>query len=344
MPLPSAPPSSGTIGPGQYAMRIVIPGGSGQVGSILARVFHRDGHEVTVLSRVPAASASPWATARWDGATLGPWADALDGSDVVVNLAGHSVDCRYGETNRRLIMSSRIDSTRVVGEAIRRASRPPRVWLQASTATIYAHRYDAPNDEATGIIGGSEKDAPDKWRFSIDVATAWERTLDEADVPGTRKVKLRSAMTMSPDRGGIFDVLLSLVRRGLGGRCGDGRQYVSWIHHEDFVAAIYWIIEHDDLEGAVNLASPKPLPNAAFMRALREAWGIRVGLPAATWMLEIGAVFMRTETELILKSRRVVPGRLLQEGFSFRHPEWPEAARDLCDQWRHPNRGRNDAA
>ncbi len=320
-------------------MKIVIPGGSGQVGTLLARAFHGDGHDVLVLSRNPATA--PWPTSRWDGATLGPWVDAINGADVVVNLAGYSVNCRYHKANRELILKSRIDSTRVVGEAIAQSSRPPRTWLQASTATIYAHRYDAANDEDTGIIGGSEKNAPSTWKFSIDVATSWEETLDAAEVPNTRKVKLRSAMTMSPDLGGIFDTLLGLVRRGLGGRSGDGRQYVSWIHYEDFVRALYWLIEHDDVSGAVNLASPNPLPNAAFMRAIRDEWGLRIGLPATAWMLEVGAILLRTETELILKSRRVVPGRLLQQGFSFRYPTWQEAAHNLCDEWRRVN-GRRD--
>ncbi len=229
----------------------------------------------------------------------------------------------------------------MIGEAIARVGRPPAVWLQAGTATIYAHRYDAPNDEASGVLGGSEPRAPDTWRFSIDVATAWERALDEAQTPKTRKVKLRSAMTMSPDPGGVFDVLLGLVRRGLGGRAGDGRQFVSWIHDQDFVRAIYHIIEHDTLTGAVNLAAPGPVPNADFMRTLRQAWGIGFGLPAARWMLEIGAVFLRTETELILKSRRVVPGRLIQNGFAFNFPTWPEAARDLCYRWREMRLSKN---
>ena len=241
----------------------------------------------------------------------------------------------YDNENRRAILQSRVDSTRIVGQAIAQAARPPRVWLQAATATIYAHRYDAAHDEATGLLGGSEAHAPDTWRFSIDVAKAWEREVEEAGpVPQTRKVVLRSAMTMSPDRGGVFDVLLRLVRFGLGGQSGDGRQFVSWIHEADFIRAIRWLIEHDDVAGPVNLAAPYPLPNAEFMRALREAWGIRLGLPAAAWMLEIGAVFLRTETELILKSRRVVPGRLLQQGFHFEFPTWPEAARDLCERWR----------
>ncbi len=313
-------------------MKIVIPGGSGQVGTILARAFQQDGHEVVVLSRTP--GAAPWRTALWDARTPGDWVREVDGADVVINLAGRSVNCRYDARNRREILASRVESTRVLGEAVARAARPPGVWLQASTATIYAHRYDAPNDEATGILGGAEPDAPETWRFSIDVARFWERALDEAPAPRTRKVKMRAAMVMSPDRGGVFDTLLGLVRRGLGGRSGDGRQYVSWIHHVDFVRAVRWLIGNGAIEGAVNLAAPNPLPNADFMRALREAWGISLGLPATKWMLEIGALFLGTETELVLKSRRVVPGRLLQEGFTFDFPAWPEAARDLCAAWR----------
>ena len=169
------------------------------------------------------------------------------------------------------------------------------------------------------------------------MASSWEKALDETVVPRTRKVKLRSAMVMGPDPGGIFDTLLRLVRFGLGGRAGDGRQYVSWIHQKDFVSAIDWLIDQDDFAGAVNLAAPNPLPNAKFMKALRRAWGASIGLPAAAWMLEIGAIFLRTETELILKSRRVVPGRLLREGFAFQFPTWPEAARDLCGRWREQN-------
>jgi uncharacterized protein (TIGR01777 family) len=204
------------------------------------------------------------------------------------------------------------------------------VWLQASTATIYAHRYDSPNDEHSGILGGGEPDAPDSWRFSIDVARAWERAFEESVVDGTRKVALRSAMTLSPDRGGVFDALLGLARCGLGGRAGDGRQFISWIHYDDFIAAVRWLIERDDLDGAVNVAAPNPLPNEEFMQVLRKACGVRLGLPATKWMLEIGAVFMRTETELILKSRRVVPARLLEDGFAFKYPDWRDAAIDLC--------------
>lgn len=317
-------------------MKVVIPGGSGQVGKILARAFYGSGNDVVVLSRSP--RSGPWRTVSWDGQTLGEWAAEIDGADVVINLAGRSVNCRYNPANRKEILDSRVLSTRVVGEAIAKAKRPPPVWLQASTATIYSHRYDASNDEATGIIGGNEPDVPDTWRFSIDVARSWEEEANRAQTPQTRKVLLRSAMTMSPDPGGIFDVLVKLVRRGLGGRAGDGKQYVSWIHETDFVNAVRWLIEHREIEGPVNLTAPGALPNDAFMRELREAAGVKIGLPAMKWMLEIGAVFMRTETELILKSRRVWPGKLLGGGFKFEFPEWKEAARELAERVVPPNR------
>jgi uncharacterized protein len=316
-------------------MKIVIPGGTGQVGTILARSFHADGHDVVVLGRDP--EPREWRVERWDAKTLGDWAGEFEGADVVINLAGRNVNCRYNPENRRQIIDSRVDSTRVVGEAIAAASNPPKVWLQASTATIYGHRYDAPNDEITGIIGGSEPDVPDTWRFSIDVAKAWEKAANDAITPKTRKVLMRSAMTMSPDRDGIFDVLLGLVKKGLGGTSGNGRQYLSWIHEADFINSVNWLIEYDDLSGAVNLASPSPMPNKDFMRILREAWGTSIGLPATEWMLAIGAVLMRTETELVLKSRRVVPTRLLESGFEFEFPHWEQAARDLCRRWREQN-------
>jgi uncharacterized protein len=321
-------------------MKIVMPGGSGQIGAILARAFQRDGHEVVVISRRPVGG--PWRMVLWDGASLGDWSQELDGCDAVINLAGRGVNCRYTAANRRAILDSRVLSTRVVGQAIAHVKRPPRVWLQASTATIYSHRFDTANDETSGLIGGEERDAPDAWKFSIDVARAWERELDQSAVP-SRKVALRSAVTMSPDPGGPFDTLLGLVRRGLGGSAGDGRQYVSWIHDSDFVEAIRWLIDHEEVEGPVIIAAPNPLPNAEFMRVLREAAGVPLGLPAAGWMLAVGAVFMQTETELILKSRRVVPTRLLERGFVFKYPSWRDAAFDLHRRWKAVRRDRTAA-
>jgi uncharacterized protein (TIGR01777 family) len=306
-------------------MKIVIPGGTGQVGTILDRALTAAGHDVVVLTRRPTRERE----IGWDGETPGPWTEVIDGSDVVINLAGRSVGCRYTEANLRAMMDSRVRSTQVVGEAIAAAARPPRVWLQMSTATVYAHRFDAPNDEATGVIGGAEPDVPGYWAYSVEIARNWERAQEQADTPHTRKVALRSAMVMSPDRGGVFDVLLRLARLGLGGPVAGGRQYVSWIHDRDFVRAVEFLVDRGDLTGPVNLAAPGPLPQRAFMRELRSAWGVPVGLPATKWMAELGAFALRSDTELLLKSRRVVPGRLSAAGFAFEYAGWPEAAGDL---------------
>jgi uncharacterized protein (TIGR01777 family) len=268
----------------------------------------------------------------------------VDGSDVVINLAGRSVSCRYTKDNLTEMMRSRVRSARVVGEAIAAAGRPPRAWLQMSTATIYAHTYGTANDDVTGVIGGSEEGVPGYWAFSVDIAQAWERELDEADVPATRKVALRAAMVMTPDRGGVFDVLSRMARLGLGGPVAGGGQYVSWIHEDDFTGAVRFIIDHDILVGPVNLASPGPVRQRDLMRELRAAWGVPVGLPATRWMAELGALAMRSDTELLLKSRRVVPGLLTAAGFEFRHGTWPEAARDLVQRVRSGDGGVHRAA
>ncbi|MET7358857.1 TIGR01777 family oxidoreductase [Streptomyces sp. NPDC005562] len=306
-------------------MKIVLPGGTGQVGGVLRRALTAAGHEVVVLTRRPGRDGE----VPWDGRALGPWAEELDGSDVVINLAGRSVSCRYTEENLRAMMDSRVDSARVVGEAIAAARKPPRVWLQMSTATIYAHRFDAPNDEATGAIGGDEPGLPGYWSYSVDIARNWEREQERAATPDTRKVALRSTMVMSPDRGGVFDHLLWMARLGLGGPVAGGAQYVSWIHDRDFVRAVEFLIDREEIAGPVNLAAPGPLPHREFMRALRGACGMPVGLPATRWMAEVGAFVLRSDTELLLKSRRVVPGRLRDAGFTFDHGAWPRAAADL---------------
>lgn len=323
------------------ALQIVIPGGTGHLGHILARHFSSRGDNVTVLTRKPNSSRFaddahgaaeepiPWRRLHWDGENLGDWVDALEGADVILNLAGRSVNCRYTAENQREILESRVRSTRVLGEAIQSLAGPPKVWMNASTATIYRHSLDRDMDEASGEIGGGEANAPASWRFSIDVATRWEQAFISSKTPNTRKVALRSAMVMSPESGGTFDLLLGLVRSGLGGASGSGKQFVSWIHDADFVRAIDFVIDRDEFEGCVNVASPGPLPNSEFMRDLRDTWGVQIGLPATAWMLELGAILLRTESELILKSRRVVPGRLLENGFAFQFPGWVEASRDL---------------
>jgi len=319
-------------------LRIVLPGGSGQVGRVLARYFQNRGHHVTVLTRGP--YTAPWQTVHWDGLHVGPWTEHLEGADVCINLAGRSVNCRYGEGNRGAIYHSRIDTTRLLNHVIRGLAEPPRVWLNASTATIYRHALDRPMDEATGELGGYEmiserRRAPETWNFSVHVAKDWERTFFETETPRTRKVALRSAITFSPAPGSAFGVLSNLVRVGLGGTQGNGRQLVSWIHETDFARAVEFLIEREDLAGPVNLAAPNPLPNHEFMAALREAWEMPNGLPAPAFLIKIAAFFLRTEPELVLKSRCVVPGRLLHAGFMFEFPSWPEAAQDLEWQWRH---------
>lgn len=311
-------------------MKVVIPGGTGQVGAILDRALTSDGHDVVILTRSPTGGRK----VRWDGATLGAWTEQIDGSDVVINLAGRSVSCRYTAENLDAMMRSRVDSARVVGQAIAAAARPPKVWLQMSTATIYAHRFDAANDEQSGLIGGDEPGVPGYWAYSVDIARNWEAAQQQATTPDTRKVALRSAMVMSPDRGGVFDVLGWLARLGLGGPVAGGRQYVSWIHDRDFVRAVRFLVERDDLTGAVNLAAPGPLPQREFMRTLRLAWRRPVGLPATAWMAEIGAFVIRSDTELLLKSRRVVPRRLIDAGFEFDYPDWTAAAADLVHRRR----------
>jgi uncharacterized protein len=313
----------------EAVVKILIPGGSGHVGTLLSRALLADGHELVVLSRGerPPGAGGRWL--RWDGRSAGAWTAELDGCDAVINLAGRSVNCRYTPANLRQMMDSRVESTRVVGEAIAAARRPPSVWLQMSTATIYAHRFDAPNDEVSGIIGGAESGVPAYWAFSVDIAKAWEAAQRQAATPHTRRVALRTAMVMDPAPGGVFHVLRRMARLGLGGPVAGGGQYVSWIHDRDFVRAVTFLLSRDDLAGPVNLAAPGPVPQRDLMRALRTAMGMPLALPATKAMAELGAFVIRSDTELLLKSRRVVPTRLLDAGFAVDHPTWPEAVQDL---------------
>ncbi len=305
-------------------MKVVLAGGTGQVGQVLQRHFAVRRDEVVVLSR--------GSHVRWDGRTLGPWARELDGADVVINLAGRSVSCRYTKDNLAQMLSSRVDSARVIGEAIEQCAAPPRLWLQMSTATIYADTRGPAHDES-GELGGHEPGVPPYWELSVRIARDWEAAQQERDLPGTRRVALRAAMVMSPDKGGVFDVLSRMVPLALAGPVAGGCQYVSWIHDQDFCRVVDHLIA-GDLSGPVNVCSPEPLPQRELMRVLKRARGHYLGLPATRWMAEIGAWALRSDTELLLKSRRVVPGRLLEDGFVFDHPSWPEAARDLVDRRR----------
>lgn len=321
-----------------HPLRIVIPGGSGHMGQMLARYFQDRGHHVTVLTRGP--YAAPWQTVHWDGEQVGPWVETLEGADVCINLAGKSVNCRYHAKNRREIYDSRIGTTQLLNRVIADLENPPRVWLNASTATIYRHALDRPMDEVTGQLGGHElisetRYAPNTWNFSVRVAKEWEAAFFGTPTPRTRKVALRSAIVFSPVPGSTLAIYLNLVRVGLGGTQGNGRQFVSWIHEIDFARAVDFLIERDDIAGPVNIAAPNPLPNREFMQALRDAWDMPNGIPAPQPLLEVATFLLRTESEPVLKSRRVFPRRLLEEGFRFQFPDWPAAAENLVQQWKN---------
>lgn len=338
-------------------MKIIIFAANSHLGKALTTHLGKN-HDLTLVTRRP--YLSDWPNILWNGKDQGLWTQTLEGADVVINLAGRTVNCRYNKTNRKQILDSRVQSTAAIGQAIGSSKNPPQTWLQMSTATIYSNRFDHPNDESTGLISDQpserEDEGPAEWKFSVHVAKSWEQSAQSSllraslpesrktespfltnATPGTRLVLLRSAMVMTPVAQGVFDTLLRLVRFGLGGRQGSGKQYVSWIHEIDFIRSIQWLIDNPGLSGAVNICSPNPLPNVQFMQTLRTAWGAKFGLNAATWMLHIGTFLMRTEPELVLKSRCVVPSRLLDSGFEFSYPDWNSAAHELCERWRQLN-------
>ncbi len=309
---------------------IVLAGGSGFLGTALARFFSQGGHAVKVLTRRRIRSKPDIAFVPWDGRSPGAWIDHLEGAAALINLAGQSVDCRYHARNQRLILDSRIDSTRILGRAVAQCRKPPPIWINSSTATIYRHTFGDAWGEAGEI--GETPEAKDQ--FSVAVASAWEEEFFKSQAPGVRKIALRSAMVLGAGRNSVFPVLRRLTRLGLGGPMGSGRQFVSWIHEADFCRAIAWLIARPDIDGPVNLAAPSPLPNHEMMRALRRICGapFGFGLPAPQWLLELGAFLLRTETELIIKSRRVRPGRLAAGGFRFSFDRFEDAAIDLESQ------------
>jgi uncharacterized protein (TIGR01777 family) len=310
--------------------RIILAGGSGFLGGVLAAHFRKAGWDVLILTRRArpqdrAGSSGSVREVPWDGCTVGLWQPELEGATAIVNLSGRSVNCRYTASNRRKILESRVNSTRVLGEAIARCANPPRVWLNASTATLYQHTFDKPMDETGEIAAAAEANDA----FSVEVGQAWERALDQAQTPRTRKVAMRMTMVLGLGSNSVFPVLRRLVRFGLGGKMGRGSQFVSWIHESDFCRSVEWVIAHGALGGPINFAAPNPVTNREMMKTLRQIGGVPFGLPATEWMLEVGAFFLRTETELIIKSRRVIPSRLLASGFKFQYPLIRQAFADL---------------
>lgn len=309
--------------------KIILAGGTGFLGRALGAHLQESGWQVVLLTRKP---ESPLPAARvvvWDGETLGDWTSELEGAAVVVNLAGRSVNCRYTSANKKVMMDSRTRPTRILGEAVARCSQPPSVWLNASSATLYRHTFGPAWDETGDDFTATPavRDA-----FSVEIIRAWEHELHAAENPGTRKIALRTAMVLGHGPNSVLPMLCRLARLGLGGRMGSGRQFVSWIHIDDFCRAVEWLIDHEEIAGPVNTAAPHPLPNDEMMRLFREAVGMPIGLPAMEWMLEVGAFLLRTETELILKSRRVVPGKLMASGFSFEFPTMADALADLLNR------------
>ena len=307
--------------------KVILAGGSGFLGRALAKQLTQDGYEVVVLSRRLGYAQAHARTAFWDGQTKGVWCTELEGAHAVINLAGRSVDCRYTPQNQRHILESRLKSTRILALAIKDCVEPPKLWVNAASATIYADtRGEAPaNTEADGVIGEG---------FSVGVCREWEAEFNRWTLPDTKQVCLRVAITLGAD-GGAMVPLMNLAKLGLGGHQGDGQQWVSWLYVDDFCGIVEAVIE-GRLQGALyNCASPQPLPNVKFMRAIREAVGgfaRCVGLPTPKFLLKIGAFLIRTETELVLKSRKVAPQNLIQDGYNFKHPKLESALRAIVDR------------
>ncbi|MEI9919286.1 MAG: TIGR01777 family oxidoreductase [Bacteroidota bacterium] len=298
--------------------KIVIAGGSGFIGQTLAEHLGKTS-QVVVLSRTAVPERNNIRTLQWNGRDMGDWSHELEGAYAIINLTGKNVNCRYTPGNKKEILESRLLSTKVLGKAVSTLKDPPKVWIQMSSATIYRHAEDRPMDETFGEIGDD---------FSMNVCREWEKTFNELPLGETRRVIMRTSIVMGKD-GGALPPLRNLVRFGLGGRQGDGKQMVSWIHEVDVVGVVDWMLD-GNANGAYNVTSPQPIANNVLMRHLRKAFGAIFGLPAPAWLLTFGASLIGTETELILKSRWVIPKRLIQEGYRFRFPSAESAIRDLA--------------
>lgn len=301
--------------------KIILAGGTGFLGNAIINKFNNSETQIIVLTRGVSHQEKNINYINWDGKTLGNWVSSLESADVLINLTGKSVDCRYTEKNKAEILFSRINATRVLGEAIKNTVQAPRIWLNCSSEAIYRSSEDKDMDEFTQENGSG---------FSYEVSKKWEQSFYDALTPKTRKIVLRISMVLG-NEGGVIPVMKKLVKSGLGGKMGDGKQYVSWIHEEDFLNAISWLIQNESSKGAYNLASPEPIPNKEYMRLLRKHLHVKFGLPASEWMIKIGAFFINTEPELILTSRRVVPTKLLKEGFTFKYSTAEMAIKILCD-------------
>ncbi|OKS88376.1 TIGR01777 family oxidoreductase [Mucilaginibacter polytrichastri] len=299
--------------------KIILAGGNGYIGTVLANYYREKAQQIIILSRTPKADDGNIKTLVWDGQTEGDWINEIDGADLLINLCGKNVNCRYTPANREAIIDSRVLPTTLLGNAIAKLKNPPQLWINVTSATIYRHAEDRPQDEETGEIGTG---------FSIDVCRQWEDTFFKAPTPRTRKVALRMSIVMGA-ADGAFPRLLNLVKFGLGGMQGSGMQYVSWVHEHDAARCTEWLLQHPELNGVFNCTSPQPIKNKAFMADIRKAAHVILGLPAPAWLLQIGAVIIGTETELILKSRWVLPKKLTDSGFTFMFPDAETALNNI---------------
>lgn len=297
--------------------KLIIAAGTGFLGNVLIDYF-KDKAQITVLTRGKTRLKNNIKYIHWDAESLTGWELELEDADVLINLAGKSVDCRYTNKNKAEILASRVNSTHVLNQAVLQCANPPRHWLNSSTATIYRHSEDRQMDEATGEIGSD---------FSMDVAKAWEAAFFETDTLRILKTALRTSIVLGKN-GGAYIPLKNLAKLGFGGRQGNGRQFVSWIHEQDFARAVEFII-NNKMEGKVNVVAPQPVQNAEFMKALRQRYNMPLGLPIGETLLKLGAAIIGTETELVLKSRNVIPARLQQQGFTFTYPTIQQAVKAL---------------
>lgn len=299
--------------------KIVLAGGNGYLGQVLAKHYSGLAEEIIVLARKPKAKHDHIRTVVWDGKSEGTWAENLENADLLVNLCGKNVNCRYTAKNQKEIIDSRVIPTRLLNRVVERLVNPPKVWINITSATIYRHAEDHAQDEANGEIG---------YGFSIEVCKQWEASFFETSTPRTRKVALRMGIVLG-NGDGAFPRLMNLVKFGLGGQQGNGQQYVSWVHEQDAALSTEWILTDEDINGIVNCTAPNPVQNHDMMLQLRKAYDIGLGLPCPTWMLTMGAWLIGTETELILKSRWVTPNVLLESGYKFQYPTIDVATRDL---------------
>lgn len=299
--------------------KIILAGGNGYLGGLLANHFADLANEVIILARSPQAKERNITTILWDGKTEGNWCKQLENADLLVNLCGKNVNCRYTAKNKEEIVKSRVIPTRLLGKAITGLANPPKLWINLASATIYRHAEDRAQDEFTGEIGDG---------FSVEVCKAWEGSFFECETPQTRKIALRMGIVLGRTDS-AFPRLLNLVRFGLGGKQGSGDQYVNWVHEQDAIESIEWLLNNERISGVVNCTSPNAVTNKALMQTIRKAYGMPFGLPSPAWLLAIGARIIGTETELILKSRWVKPSVLLNNGFEFRYAKLDAAVNDI---------------